>query len=76
VLNGVLVTQVQEPVLGIGKTHTIGLGPSMQPVRIPLQSLPFLKQIDTPTQLGVICQLTEEALYPLIQIIYKDRTQN
>jgi len=66
------VTEVQEPALGLVETHTIGLGPSIQPVQIPLQSLPTLEQIDTPTQLGVICKLTEGALNPLIQIIDKD----
>jgi len=34
--------------------------------QIPLQGLASLKQIDTPTQLGVICKLTEGALNPLI----------
>jgi len=52
----------------------------MQSVQIPLQSLPTLKHIDTPAQLGVTCKLTEGALSPLIQIIDKDvkqdRTQN
>jgi len=59
---------------------TVGLGPSVQSVQIPLQSLPTLKQIDTPAQLGVICKLTEGALNPLIQVFDKDvkqdRTQN
>ncbi|KAK4808466.1 hypothetical protein QYF61_005783 [Mycteria americana] len=39
------------------------------------QSLPPLKQINTPTQLGVICKLTEGALDPFIQIIDKDIKQ-
>ncbi|KAK4813420.1 hypothetical protein QYF61_004989 [Mycteria americana] len=62
-------TQLVEP-------HTIGPSPSIQPVQIPLQSLPPLKQINTPTQLGVTCKLTEGALDPLIQIIDKDIKQN
>ncbi|KAK4831743.1 LOW QUALITY PROTEIN: hypothetical protein QYF61_018873 [Mycteria americana] len=44
--------------------------------RSSLSSLPTLKQINTPTQLGVICKLTEGALNPLIQIIDKDIKQN
>ncbi|KAK4832707.1 hypothetical protein QYF61_025168, partial [Mycteria americana] len=75
-LHGVVVTQVQDPALGLVEPHTIGLGPSIQPVQVPLQSLPTLKQINTPTQLGVICKLTEGALDPLIQIIDKDIKQN
>ncbi|KAK4806791.1 hypothetical protein QYF61_005587 [Mycteria americana] len=55
---------------------TFDLGPSIQPVQIPLYSLPTLKQINTPTQLGVICKLTEGALDPLVQIIDKDIKQN
>jgi len=76
VLHGVVVTQVQDPAFGLAKPHTVDLGPSIQPVQIPLQSLPTLKQIDTPTQLGVICKLTEGALIPLIQIIDKDVKQD
>ncbi|KAK4827428.1 hypothetical protein QYF61_017866 [Mycteria americana] len=75
-LHGVAVTQVQDPALGLVKPHTIGLSPSIQPVQIPLQSLPILKQINTPTELGVISKLTEGALDPLVQIIDKDIKQN
>ncbi|KAK4832110.1 hypothetical protein QYF61_020737 [Mycteria americana] len=75
-LHGVAVTQVQDLALGLVKPHTIDLGPSIQPVQVPLRSLPTLKQINTPTQLGVICKLAEGALDPLIQIIDKDVKQN
>ncbi|KAK4816524.1 hypothetical protein QYF61_017624 [Mycteria americana] len=50
-LHGVVVTHVQDPALGLGEPHTNGLGPLIQPVPIPLQSLPTLKQINTPAQL-------------------------
>ncbi|KAK4830233.1 hypothetical protein QYF61_009300 [Mycteria americana] len=40
------------------------------------QSLPTLQQINTPTQLGVVCKLTEGALDPFVQIIDKDVKQN
>ncbi|KAK4829020.1 hypothetical protein QYF61_001795 [Mycteria americana] len=56
-LHGVVVTQVQDLALGLIEPHTSGLGPSIQPLQIPLQSLPTLQQINTPTQLGVICNL-------------------
>ncbi|KAK4815370.1 hypothetical protein QYF61_001358 [Mycteria americana] len=75
-LHGVVVTQVHDLALGLVKPHTIDLGPSIQPVQIPLQSLPTLEQIDTPAQLGVICKLTEGALNSLIQIIDKDTKQD
>ncbi|KAK4820631.1 hypothetical protein QYF61_002217 [Mycteria americana] len=75
-LHGVAVAQVQDLALGLVKPHTIDLGPSTQPVQVPLQSPPTLKQINTPTQLGVICKLTEGALNPFVQIIDKDIKQN
>ncbi|PKU49363.1 hypothetical protein llap_402 [Limosa lapponica baueri] len=71
-LHGVIVTQVQDPALNLVEPHTIGLSPSIQPVQIPLQSLPTLKQINTPTQLGVACKLPESVLKPLVQIINKN----
>ncbi|KAK4817687.1 hypothetical protein QYF61_025779 [Mycteria americana] len=75
-LHGVAVAQVQDVALGLVEPHTIGPSPSIQPVQVPLQRLPPLKQINTPTQLGVICKLTEGALDPFIQIIDKDIKQN
>ncbi|KAK4826371.1 hypothetical protein QYF61_007985 [Mycteria americana] len=75
-LHGVAVAQVQDLALGLVEPHTIHPSPSIQPVQVPLQSLPTLKQINTPTQLGVICKLTEGALDPFIQIIDKDVKQN
>ena len=69
-LHGV-VTEVQVPALGLVETHRIGLGPPIQTVHIPLQSLPILQQINTPAQPGVICILPEQILNPLIQIIDK-----
>ncbi|KAK4822635.1 hypothetical protein QYF61_018587 [Mycteria americana] len=75
-LHGVAVTQVQDLALGLVKPHTTDLSPSIQPVQVPLQSLPALQQINTPTQLGVICKLTEGALDPLVQIIDKGIKHN
>ncbi|KAK4832719.1 LOW QUALITY PROTEIN: hypothetical protein QYF61_025208, partial [Mycteria americana] len=75
-LHGVAVTQVQGPTLGLVKPHTIDLGPSIQPVQVPLQSLPTLQQINAPTQLGAICKLSEGALDALIEILDKDIKQN
>ncbi|KAK4831521.1 hypothetical protein QYF61_018123 [Mycteria americana] len=75
-LHGVAVAQVQDPALGLVEPHTTDLGPSIQPVQVPLQSLPTLQQINTPAQLGVICKLTEGALDPFIQFIDKDIKQD
>ncbi|KAK4819907.1 hypothetical protein QYF61_014642 [Mycteria americana] len=75
-LHGVVVAQGQDPALGLVEPHTIDLSPLIQPVQVPLQSLPALQQINTPAQFGVICRLSEGALDPLIQIIDKDIKQN
>ncbi|KAK4807042.1 hypothetical protein QYF61_018383 [Mycteria americana] len=75
-LHGVAVAQVQDLALGLVKPHTIHPSPSIQPVQVPLQSLPTLQQINTPTQLGVVCKLTESTLDPFVQIIDKDVKQN
>ncbi|KAK4830944.1 hypothetical protein QYF61_014403 [Mycteria americana] len=75
-LYGVVVAQVQDPALGLVEPHTIDLSPSIQPVQVPVQSLPPLKQINTPTQLGVACELSEGALNPFVQIIYKGMKQD
>jgi len=75
-LHGVVVTEVQDPALGLVEPHTVGLGPLIQLVQIPLQSLPTLRTINTPTQPGVLRKLTEGALDPLIEIIDKDIKQN
>ena len=56
--------------------HPSGLGSAIQPVQIPLQCLSTLWQINTPSQLGVICKLTESALNALIQVINKDTEQD
>jgi len=61
------VTQVQDPAFGLVEPYTAGLSPSIQS---------DLEQINTPTQLGVICKPAEGALNPLIQIIDKDVEQN
>ena len=71
-LHGVIVTQVQDLAFGLVEPHTVDLSPLIKPVQIPLQTLPTFKPINAPTQLGVICKLTEGALNPLIQIIDKD----
>ncbi|KAK4825703.1 hypothetical protein QYF61_001526 [Mycteria americana] len=75
-LHGVAVAQVQDPALSLVEPRTIGPSPWIQPVQIPLQSLPPLQQINPPAQLGVICKLTEGARDPFVQIIDKDIKQD
>lgn len=63
------MTQVQDPAIGLVEPHALGFSPSVCPVLISLWSLSIFWQINSPTQLGVICKLTEEAFDLLIQII-------
>ncbi|RMB96519.1 hypothetical protein DUI87_27007 [Hirundo rustica rustica] len=49
-LTGIVVTQGQDPALGLVEPHTIGLSPWIQPGQIPLQSLPALQQTNTPAK--------------------------
>lgn len=71
-MHGVVVTQVQDPATGLVEPDTLGFGPSIQPVLIPLQSLSILHQTNTALQLGVIFKLTEGAFDLLIQTSDKD----
>ncbi|RMC09890.1 hypothetical protein DUI87_12677 [Hirundo rustica rustica] len=75
-LQGIIVTQLQDPALGLTEPHPVGLGPLIQPVQIPLQRLLALQQISTPAGLGVICKLTDGAVDPLVQTIHKDDKQD
>jgi len=55
-LHGVVVTQVQHPALGLVEPHTAGLSPSIQPVQIPLQSLPTVTAEVLPLEKrGIAC---------------------
>lgn len=54
--------KVQELALDHVEPHPLGLFPSIQLVQVPLQGLPTLQQINTSTQLGVVCKLTEGVL--------------
>jgi len=66
------VAKVQDPAFGLVEPHPIGFGQAIQPVQVPLQGLATPRQIDTSSQLGVVCKLTEGALSALIQVISKD----
>lgn len=51
------------------KPHAVFLIPSIQSVKILLKSLLTLQYISTPMHPGIMCELTEGSLIPLIQII-------
>jgi len=71
--HGVTVVKVQDPTFGLVEPHPIHLSPAIQPVRIPLQGLRTLRQIDTTCHLGVISKLTEGTLNPHVQVINKEQ---
>jgi len=63
-LHGVVVTEVQDPALGLVEPHRVGFGPSIRSVQIPLQSLPTLEQIDAPTNLVSSANVLREHSVP------------
>ena len=69
------MTTVQDLAFCLVEPHPIGLSPVIQSVQITPQSLLTPRQINTSSQLGVICKLTEDALNPLVQVISKDIKQ-
>lgn len=75
-LQGVIVARGTRGTKGTLEPHAHGLGPEIQPVQVPLHSLPTLQHIDTATQLGVICQSAHGRLNPLMQISMKNVKQD
>ena len=70
------MAKVQDPAFGLVEPHPIGFSPAIQPIQIPPLGLATLRQINTSSQLGVICKLSEGALNALIQVINKDIKQD
>ncbi|KAK4816777.1 hypothetical protein QYF61_022889 [Mycteria americana] len=59
---GVAPTQVQDPALGLVEPHEVHIGPLLELVQVPLDSILSLRCVNCTTQLGVICKLAEGAL--------------
>ncbi|RMC22436.1 hypothetical protein DUI87_00750 [Hirundo rustica rustica] len=74
-LQGVIVAKVQDSALGLIKLH-LRLCPSIQLVQISLQGHPTFQQIDTCSQLSVICKFTNQRFNTLIHVINKNIEQN
>ncbi|RMC11771.1 hypothetical protein DUI87_11896 [Hirundo rustica rustica] len=64
--------ELQDLTLGLVDPHTIVLSSPINSAQVSLQSPPALEQIQTPTQLGVICKCIEHVLKPHALIINKD----
>ncbi|RMC00686.1 hypothetical protein DUI87_23304 [Hirundo rustica rustica] len=72
----VAVTKEKDLALGLVELHTNVLSPLIQPLQMPLQSLPALQQINTPAQLAVIHKLIEGKLELFLQMINKEINEN
>ncbi|RMC13968.1 hypothetical protein DUI87_09052 [Hirundo rustica rustica] len=68
-LQGVIVAKVRDLALGLTKLPLVRLCPSIQLVQISLQSSLTFQQIDTRSQLSVICKFAHERLNTLIHVI-------
>ncbi|RMC13980.1 hypothetical protein DUI87_09064 [Hirundo rustica rustica] len=75
-LQGVIVSKVQDLALGLIKLLPIGLCPSIQSFQISLQGMSTFQQIDTRSQLSVICKFTSERLDAYIHVINKNIEQS
>ncbi|KAK4816170.1 hypothetical protein QYF61_011552 [Mycteria americana] len=73
---GVALTQVQDPALGLVRSHEVCMGPLLELVQVPLDGIPSLRRVNLTTQLGVICKLAEGALNPTVYVIDEDSKQN
>ena len=72
ILGNTASTKVQDLALGFVKLYKVLLGLLLEPIRISLNGVLFLRHVDHTPQLGVICKLAEGALNPLINVIDED----
>ncbi|KAK4827794.1 hypothetical protein QYF61_021747 [Mycteria americana] len=73
---GIAPTHVQDLALGLVELHEACTGPSLKPVKVPLDGIPSLQSIDCTTQLGVVSKLAEGALNPTVHVTDKDVKQH
>lgn len=61
--------QEQDSAFGLLESPTIGLGPSIHPVQIPLQSLPYVQHINLPSSLVLSENLPRVHSIPLSRLL-------
>ncbi|KAK4823584.1 hypothetical protein QYF61_003770, partial [Mycteria americana] len=66
----IALIQVQDLALGL-ELHEVHVGQLLKPVKVPLDGIPSLKQINYTTRLGVTCKLAEGALNPTVLSLIK-----
>ncbi|PKU44095.1 hypothetical protein llap_5614 [Limosa lapponica baueri] len=64
-----LFSQVEDPTLALVEPHEVLLCPALQPVQVTLDGGTALWSANQPSQFGIISELAEETLCPLIQVI-------
>lgn len=73
---GIAITQVQDLARGLIELHEVHKDAVLKPVKILLDGIPFLKQTNCNTQLGVLCKLAKGALGPFAHVIDEDVKQH
>ncbi|KAK4827202.1 hypothetical protein QYF61_015230 [Mycteria americana] len=72
---GIAPTHVQDLAFSLVELHEVRTGPTLKPVKIPLDGIPSLQHVDCTTQLGVVSKLAEGALNPTAHATNKDVIQ-
>ncbi|PKU47278.1 hypothetical protein llap_2377 [Limosa lapponica baueri] len=60
--------QVQDPTLALIEPHYVLICPALQPVEVMLDGSTALWSVSQSSQFGIISELTEDTLCPLIQV--------
>lgn len=68
VIFGIILTQVQNPALGLVELHNIYMGSPFRPVRAPLDGIPSMQCVKRTTQIGVIFKPFEDSLNPIVHV--------
>ncbi|GAB0196099.1 cAMP-dependent protein kinase inhibitor alpha [Grus japonensis] len=76
VVLGIALTHVQDLALGLVELHEVHMGPLLQPVKVPLDGIPSLQQVNRSTQLEVVGKLAEGALDPTVHVSNRDVKQH
>lgn len=68
----IALTHVQDLSLGLVEIHVFLTGPSLEPVKVLLDVIPFLHHVDCTSRPGVTYKLVESALNPPVCVTNKD----
>ncbi|PKU30741.1 glycoprotein xg [Limosa lapponica baueri] len=71
-----VIVKVQDPTLAFIEPHQVLLCPALQPVQVTLDGGTALWSLSQFSQFGIISELAEDTLCPLVQVIGKYVEQN